>query len=229
MKTTGFLRVLILALVLCAAFCRAQDATTDQSISLTATEKDFSSHFTLSSNCDLWLGPCQGLRNKAMSFEASLGAGWGIRDGSKVKHDLAIAELRVGRVISRLLGEGHFFQGNFVLLGEVFGGAQFHPQPSRYFIGAAPVIRYEFATGSRFSPFIDISAGVLATDIGRPDLGGIFEFNLQGGPGIKYYISKNAAVQFQYRYLHFSSAGIYHPNHGINVNTLLLGFAWGFK
>lgn len=227
MKTAGSLRVLTLALVLFPAFCRAQDASTNQSIPMASTAPDISSHPTFSSDCDLWLGPCRGLRKGAWSFEGVAGAGFGIRFGSTVTHDLAMGELRVGRVMSGLLGEGHFWQGNIVLLGEAFGGAQFHPHPNHYVVGAAPVLRYEFATGSRFSPFIDLSAGVAATDIGHPDLGGVFEFNLQGGPGLKYYFSNKSAAIIQYRYTHFSSAGIYQPNHGVNLNMFYLGFSWG--
>lgn len=167
-----------------------------------------------------------GMTQGAMEAEAAFGAGIGIPFGSE-QHNLAITELRLGRVVSRLLGRGHWFQGNFMVLGEILTGAQFSPD-TRYFVGIAPVLRYEIATGTRWVPFIDGGAGVTLTDIGRPDLGGNFEFNLQAGLGVKYYFRDNMSVMFQDHYLHFSSGGIYNPNHGVNANVFLLGASWAF-
>jgi hypothetical protein len=179
-------------------------------------------------DCSLWATtPGEGLRQGALQFEGTLGAGWGIRDGGAYTHNLALSELRVGRVVSRVFGPGRWYQGNFEVLGEFFVGSQFHPSP-RYLVGIAPVLRYEWATGSRWSPFIDLSAGITITDIGHPDLGANFEFDLQGGPGVKYYFRDDAAFILQYRYLHFSNADLYPHNHGINVNVVLLGVSWAF-
>ncbi|HZV36737.1 MAG TPA: acyloxyacyl hydrolase, partial [Verrucomicrobiae bacterium] len=169
----------------------------------------------------------EGMRQRAMEAEAVIGAGLGIRDGSLYKHNLALSELRFGRIVSRVLGQGCWYQGNFEFLGELFVGSQISPSP-RYFVGFAPGIRYEFATGTRWVPFIDGSAGVVGTDIGHPDLGANFEFSLQGGSGVKYYFRDNAAFIFQYRYLHFSNGGLYIHNKGINVNVLLIGASWSF-
>jgi hypothetical protein len=41
------------------------------------------------------------------------------------------------------------------LVGELFSGLQFHPN-DRYFVGLTPLLRYNFATGSRWAPLIDL-------------------------------------------------------------------------
>ncbi|MDB6021052.1 MAG: hypothetical protein JWQ04_909 [Pedosphaera sp.] len=227
MRTQGFLLALLVGLPCAAA--RGQDFGTAQSTNAPPPGLGYDSRMTLSPcKQGMWADEVgEGYRKGAWEFEATLGAGLGVKYGSTTKHNLAFSELRIGRVMTGELGKGHWYQGNVELLGEVFVGTQFNPQ-LRYFAGAAPVLRYNFMTGTRWVPFVDASAGVLSTAIGRPDLGGNFEFDLQGGPGIKYFFRNNAAFIFQYRYLHFSSAGIYHPNKGVNANNLLLGVSWGF-
>jgi hypothetical protein len=169
----------------------------------------------------------ESLRRGAIEFEASFGAGLGIRDSRAYQHDLALAEFRLGRVVSETFGKGHWYRGNFEIFCEAFVGSQFNPSP-RYFVGAGPVLRYESPTGTRWVPFLDLSLGLTGTAIGHPDLGANFEFDLQGGPGVKYYFRDNMAFIFQYRYLHFSNAGLFPHNHGINANVLLLGASWAF-
>jgi len=84
-------------------------------------------------------------------------------------------------------------------------------------------LRYNFATGSRWVPFVDAGAGVTATGIGAPDLSGTFEFNLQAGGGVQWFLKENLAVTFEARYTHWSCAGIHEPNFGLNGVTGLLG------
>jgi len=43
--------------------------------------------------------------------------------------------------------------------------------------GFAPHLRYNFATGTRWIPYLEIGAGLSATSIGPTDLSHFFEFN----------------------------------------------------
>src|SRR5688572_25483871 len=97
--------------------------------------------------------------------------------GSIEAHDLALAAVNYGGVILEA-GEGGWWQGSCEIMAEVFGGAQFYPEGA-YVVGALPVLRYNFTSCGRFVPFLDIGAGITGTDIGEPDLGGAFQFNLQ--------------------------------------------------
>ena len=50
-------------------------------------------------------------------------------------------------------------------------------------------------------------------------------FTPQLGLGLMYFFKKDIALDFEYRYRHFSNAGIKKPNNGINVNMFLIGLS----
>jgi len=94
--------------------------------------------------------------------------------------------------------------------------------------GLTPALRYHFATGTRFVPFIQGGAGVSLTDIRRPDLGTDFEFNLMCGGGLNYFIRDNLSLTAEYRLFHLSNAGIRLPNTSANAHIFLAGVAFWF-
>jgi opacity protein-like surface antigen len=110
---------------------------------------------------------------------------------------------------------------------ELFGGEQFSPR-NEWVVGSTPHLRYNFATGTRWIPYIDGGAGVSATSIRKPDLGGVFEFNLQAAVGVQRFVTDNVAVTVQAGYLHLSSAHIYTPNDGVNCITGMAGVTFFF-
>lgn len=174
------------------------------------------------------MGIGSGLRKDAMEAAIAVGAGPGSNAfGSRRTHDLALVSGSVGWIFSDLVGRDRWWRGNFELVGELFSGLQFHPN-DRYFVGLTPLLRYNFATGSRWAPLIDLGAGVSVTNIGKPDLSSKFQFNVQGGAGVRYFIRDDMAVTVLYRYLHFSNAGIEEPNTGTNTHTLRIGLSWFF-
>ncbi|HWY77307.1 MAG TPA: acyloxyacyl hydrolase, partial [Verrucomicrobiae bacterium] len=110
---------------------------------------------------------------------------------------------------------------------ELFTGAQFSPS-REWFVGLTPHLRYNFATDTRWIPFVDGGAGVTATSIGPPDLSGTFEFNLQAGTGIEWFLKDNVALTLEARYVHWSCAGISNPNLGLNGVTGMIGVSFFF-
>jgi len=152
----------------------------------------------------------------------TLGAGFGVTAmGSSQAHHLAAATLHVGK----LLESERPFLRHVELAGELWGGAQYHPDTA-YLVGLTPVARYHFRPGSRIDPFIDAGAGVTATDIGHPDLSTTFEFNLQAGVGFHWVLRKNLAFTFDARYLHLSNAHIEDPNNGVNTFLFSSDLTW---
>ena len=122
-------------------------------------------------------GVGEGFRSKTQSLTVSAGATYGLDSfGSREQHHLAIGSLSYGHMLGHAVGEGHWWHGNPELRLELFSGAQFDPD-TRWFVGLTPHLRYNFATGTRWVPFVDGGAGVTATSIGPPDLSGTFEFN----------------------------------------------------
>jgi lipid A 3-O-deacylase len=153
----------------------------------------------------------------------SLGGGFATHElGGTSPHDLALSRVYYGWMLGKLVGKGKWYRGNWELIQELFGGAQVHPGSS-YVIGETTVLRYNFATERRWIPFLDAGAGLTATDIGSPDLGSVFEFNLQVGPGVNIFWRKNSALTFQYRFIHMSDAEIKSPNAGVNLHMFYAG------
>lgn len=167
------------------------------------------------------VGP--GFRKGVSEAGCALGIGWGLSAfGSSETHDLALVKLHFGRVFSEVKARDKWYAGSWEWLGEAFAGAQYNFQPA-YVVGLTPVLRYDFATGTRWVPFFDAGAGVTLTDIGRPDLGGVFQFNLQAGPGVRWFFRKDTALTLQYRFLHISNASIQDPDHGVNTSVFYVG------
>lgn len=142
-------------------------------------------------------------------------------------HNLVLAAIHYGWMVGDVCGENCWYRGNWEILAEGFAGAQYHPR-TKYVVGVSPIFRYNFATGTRWIPFINGGAGPSVTDIGSPDLSTTFEFNVQGGIGLHYFLRDNAAVTFEARYLHFSNAGLGDPNEGVNTMSYFIGFSWFF-
>ena len=164
------------------------------------------------------------------TFDAgfALGAGFGVRAfGGTVAHDLALASGSFGWVFTDVVAEDKWWRGNWEWLNEVFAGGQFNPR-DHYFVGWTTGLRYNFATGSRWVPFIDGGVGLSGTDIDSPDLDGIFQFNVQVGVGMHYFLRDDTAVTLRYQWLHFSDGGTTAVNHGVNTEMFEAGLTWFF-
>ena|SRR2546421_4863488 len=175
----------------------------------------------------IWKGEIgDGFKSGACETGAAVGLGLGMKVLlSERAHDLALAKAHFGWVFSDLRSQNKWYRGNWELLVELFAGAQFRPDAD-YVVGIGPLLRYNFATRSRWVPFLDGGGGVSATSIRDSDLSTTFEYNLQAGAGTHYFYRKNAAVTFQYRFLHLSNAGMKFPNLGVNTSTMYLGLSW---
>jgi opacity protein-like surface antigen len=149
-----------------------------------------------------------------LSVEAGAVGGVKILGGTR-SHNLALASVAYGWMLGPVRGGDHWYRGIWEVRGELFGGSQYSPS-SYYIVGLTPHLRYDFATGRRWIPFVDIGAGATATGIGRPDLSNTFEFNIQGGVGLHYLICKNWAVTAEIHYFHVSDAEMTSPNYGVN-------------
>jgi len=173
-------------------------------------------------------GFIQGLGPAVHTLSLESGATDGLRIlGSRQEHDLGLVSIAYGRMLGGVEGDGRWYRGNWEIRAEVFGGEEFSPS-SDWLIGVTPHLRYNFATGTRIIPFVDLGAGVTATGIGSPDLSGTFEFNLQANIGLHYFIRNNLALTFEAGYLHISCAGMHCPNLGLNTVKGMVGVTWFF-
>jgi lipid A 3-O-deacylase len=169
-----------------------------------------------------------GFSSSAQSVTLEAGVALGMSKlGSHQAHDLALTSLSYGHMLGPVLGEGHWYRGNFEVRAELFGGGQYSPS-KEWLVGLTPHLRYNFATGTRWIPFVDGGVGVTATGIGPPDLSGTFEFNLQPGMGLHWFLRDNLALTSELKYYHFSCAGISNPNSGMNNIGGMIGLTWFF-
>ena len=161
-----------------------------------------------------------------LAVEAGVASGVTIF-GSRQAHDLALLSLSYGHMLGYVRGEDHWYRGNVEARLELFGGGQYAPSVD-WLIGLTPHLRYNFATGTRWIPFVDAGAGVTATGIGPPDLSGTFEFNLQATAGVHWFFRDDLALTGDVRYMHFSCGGLHHPNLGANDVAFMVGLSWFF-
>lgn len=194
----------------------------------TASISELEPHVDLPES-NIWQrGVGEGFLRSVQTITVESGVAPGITTfGSRQAHDFALLSLSYGRVLSPVIGEGHWYRGNVEGRLELFGGGQFSPS-KEWVIGLTPHLRYEFATGSRWIPFFDAGAGVTATGIGSPDLSGTFEFNLQAAVGVHWILSDRLALTGEARYLHLSCAGLHKPNLGANNAAFMIGLTWFF-
>lgn len=170
----------------------------------------------------------EGFRKHAMEAGILAGGGYGLRVfGGRTDHHIALGTVHVGTMLSGPVAKDRFWRGNFELLGDLFGGEQFNSHTA-YLVGIAPMIRYNFATGTRFVPFVGGGAGLSLTDIRHPDLSTDFEFNVQVDGGMHWFFKPNMAATIEGRWLHLSNAGFDTPNLGVNTSMLLVGVNWFF-
>lgn len=176
------------------------------------------------SDSTLWPnGMGDGFQSGIQTLAFEIGGLYGLKSfGSIQAHDLALASLSYGQMLGPVMGGDRWYRGNWELRAELFGGPQFSPSDS-WVVGVTPHLRYNLATGTRWIPFLDGGMGVTATGIGQPDLSGTFEFNLQGGIGVHWFVRQNWAVTAEARYFHMSDAGISLPNQGVNGVMGLIG------
>ena len=177
----------------------------------------------------IWQGGVgEGFRSSVETFSTEVGVALGVAAfGSRQAHDLALTSLAYGHMWGPVLGEGHWYRGNFEWRVELFGGGQYSPS-KEWLVGLTPHLRYNFATGTRWIPFVDGGAGVTAMGIGPPDVSGTFEFNLQPAIGVHWFLRDNLALTSEVRYIHFSCAGTHQPNLGINNVAAMIGLTWFF-
>jgi len=223
------MRILLVAFCSFAAVASviAQDQTTRSAAADNGLSGQDSVSRILSPSFSPWKGTIgDGFRRNIFETDASLGAGFGMKVlESSQAHDLALARVNFGWIFTDVVADQHWYRGNWELLAEVFAGAQYRPDID-YVVGIGPVLRYNFATGSRWVPFIDGSTGVSATSIRAGDLSTTFEFNLQAGAGTHYFFRENLAATLQYRFLHLSNANLKTPNRGVNDSVIYIGLSW---
>src|SRR5258706_9493203 len=143
----------------------------------------------------IWQGKVgEGFRAGVRTLSLEMGGAGGFAAfGGRQAHDFALDSLSYGYMLGSVVGEDRWYRGNWEIRAELFGGLQSSPSAD-WLVGLTPHLRYNFATGTRWIPFLDLGAGVSATSIGPPDASGTFEFNLQANTGVHWFVRDNLAL-----------------------------------
>jgi lipid A 3-O-deacylase len=132
---------------------------------------------------------------------------------------------RWGIGITDPLGGRSWYRGNFELVLEGTFLYMFEPK-SGIAGGIAPGLRYNFLTNTRFIPFFHAGVGFIAMDADLSRQADGFNFILQSGLGLHYFLSQRTAVTGEWRFHHISNANIHDRNAGINSSLFMLGLTF---
>ncbi len=133
---------------------------------------------------------------------------------------------QLGQVLTDELGSG-VVAGNVELLIEPMAAHYYEPFSASAF-GGSLVLKYNFLSFGRWMPFWDGGAGMLWTDLAPriPEQSTQFNFILQTGPGVSFFVSENWAITAGFRFHHISNAGIGDRNIGLNAWLFNLGVSF---
>ncbi len=133
---------------------------------------------------------------------------------------------QLGLVLTDELGSG-LVAGNVELLIEPMAAHYYEPFSASAF-GGSLVVKYNFVSFGRWMPFWDAGAGMLWTDLAPriPEQSTQFNFVLETGPGVSYFVTENWAVTAGIRFHHISNANIGDRNTGLNATLFNFGFSF---
>lgn len=89
--------------------------------------------------------------------------------------------------------------------------------------GLAALLKYNFRTGTRWTPYLVGGAGVSFASHRLPHDGTSFNFMLEGGLGLQYALTPRWLLGVEWRLQHFSNADISPSNAGLNLSLFLVG------
>lgn len=133
---------------------------------------------------------------------------------------------QLGLVLTDEIGSG-WTSGNVEVLIEPLAAHYYQPFSASAF-GGSLMVKYNFLDFGRWMPFWDGGAGMLWTDLGPriPEQSTQFNFVLQTGPGVSYFVTENTSVTVGIRFHHISNAGIGDRNIGLNGCLFNVGISF---
>ena len=90
-------------------------------------------------------------------------------------------------------------------------------------------VRHAWQVG-KVQPFVELSSGPGATDMGLPDASIAFTIATQGGGGLDIPLddSGTRALKLAVDYIHASNADLKKPNGGLNAVLIQVGWTWSY-
>lgn len=139
-----------------------------------------------------------------------------VGNGPSANRSAAFVLPRVGMVLTDPLGKS-WWEGNVELLVEpVF--ARFTKPFAAEAAGGSFVVKYNFLSFGRWMPFWDAGAGMVWSNLAPriSEQSTQFEFGLETGPGVHYFVTDRITWTMGVRLHHISNANLGERNTGIN-------------
>ena len=163
-------------------------------------------------------------------YEIGLLAGYGwamdrLSEEPDIQHAVLMPSLSIP-LTKKELGAS-FFRGVVQYQLEPVVGYLAEPNQRMEFGLSFAGFKYNFtAPESRWSPYSNFGFGVIYEPIGHHVQGSNFNFIIQTGAGVQYFLDGKHALNIQYRYRHISNAHLREPNSSINSSFVLVGFSF---
>ncbi len=132
--------------------------------------------------------------------------------------------LQYGYFLSEEVGKS-WYRGRHEILIEIPFSAVYHPK-SAIMTGMNFLACWDFTTSEKIVPYVFAGGGFVYTNLNIPGLGTEFNGNYQGGLGLRYFIDKQTAIEFNYRLHHISNANTANPNEPLNSSKILFGISF---
>jgi lipid A 3-O-deacylase len=168
------------------------------------------------------------LQKGAWDLDPFAGGGDGV--ASVAGTDFFVAGGRAARVMTHKHLSG-IFRGDFEFGTDIMPAVVIHPRRRDIYGGSfAPIIKWNFTSFSRFTPYVLFSGGGLATTSDIPP-GRTSRFNVMAGGSVGSYIflRRRGALTFELRMIHISNAniGIENPQYPVSA-VVTTGYTWFF-
>ncbi len=129
-----------------------------------------------------------------------------------------------GKVITDPMGKG-WLRGNVEGIVEGAFSYVFKSQ-NTYSAGVNLLARYNFLPNSdKWRPYFQGGFGVVVTNLGMNNFSTNFNFASNAAAGIQYFLNSENSVNLEWRYFHFSNAGLDDDNAGLNMSNIFIGFS----
>ena len=139
-----------------------------------------------------------------------------VGNGPSANRSAVFVMPRLGVVLTDPLGTG-WWQGNVEFLVQpVF--ARFTEPFAAEAAGGSFLLKYNFLSFGRWVPFWDVGAGMIWTNLAPriPEQSTQFEFVIETGPGVHYFVTDRITWTMGVRLHHISNSNLGDRNTGIN-------------
>ncbi|MDR4467266.1 MAG: acyloxyacyl hydrolase [Nitrospira sp.] len=149
-----------------------------------------------------------------------------VGNGPSANRSAVFVMPRLGMVLTDPLGSS-WWQGNVEFLVQPLF-ARFTQPFAAEMAGGSLLLKYNFLSFGRWVPFWDVGAGMIWTNLAPriPEQSTQFEFVLETGPGVHYFVTDRIIWTMGVRLHHISNSNLGDRNTGINGVLPYIGLSF---